>query len=178
MKGVKKVWFWKFVLWPQLAIFCIETIQKCTLSSTLQDFFFLDDQPYTYILTVPNNKVLIISPILMGYQKLAIDTSSPTGWSRPIPSQPRCWSTSGARVWTTWRMFGPLDRKEWLEELLRPNGKWWQVDVYKRHRLATYLCKTWLTRSYLVYPKNMFANDDLCRESLQNQLSSRWWNEL
>ena len=75
MKGVKKVWFWKFVLWPQLAIFCIETIQKCTLSSTLQDFFFLDDQPYTYILTVPNNKVLIISPILMGYQKLAIWTN-------------------------------------------------------------------------------------------------------
>ena len=110
--------------------------------------------------------------------RVIIDTSSPTGWSRPIPSQPRCWSTSGARVWTTWRMFGPLDRKEWLEELLRPNGKWWQVDVYKRHRLATYLCKTWLTRSYLVYPKNMFANDDLCRESLQNQLSSRWWNEL
>ena len=44
--------------------------------------------------------------------RVIIAISSPTGWSLQTRSQHHCWSTSGARVWTTWQMSGPLGR--WL----------------------------------------------------------------
>ena len=136
--------------------------------------------------------VLIISPILMGYQKLAI-------WTNRLPCDAARYEGDHRHLFPNWvkpadTEPAPLLVYKWcqgvnnLTDVWAPWSKgmaggavaaqWEMMAVYKRHRLATYLCKTWLTRSYLVCPKNMFANDDLCRESLQNQLSSRWWNEL